>query len=286
MKDSNSIGDNLQQITNNINSMYLKYNEKTKNKTIVSRMVPPPDINQPGSFTITQTNQVSDVKQPQRNPIRHYRKQTTGTNSSRLLINPQFDVPGSSIVKNTQDCPSCTDDSPLFFSEEIYPNNEPTKCLQDCTGYQSTDPELWKYTCCSSENNIIKSANTNLSKKYATTNREYLKNKGKSFTSNLYSDITKNSRDCSNCHINNIVNNNFNNVPETGNVNNAIGGTSMSAYIYRRSFRDIAENSISNNNKLCCPEAPGKVLYKNNNNVCKVNDYPNLSRRAILCRRR
>ena len=59
----------------------------------------------------------------------------------------------------------------------------------------------------------------------------------------------------------------------------------MSAYIYKRSFRNISNNSI-NNNGLCCPEYPGTVLYKNNNNVCKVNDYPNLSRRQILCKKR
>tara|TARA_B100000902_G_scaffold400044_1_gene475102 strand:- start:1987 stop:2802 length:816 start_codon:yes stop_codon:yes gene_type:complete len=265
----------VSDLENRETSKNLKYSKKVKNQIVAPRMVPPPNNEIENSFIVGK-----------RNPIRHYRKQIIGTNTANILINPNFDVPGRSIIRSTEDCKKCDNNDVLFFSEEIYPNNEPTKCVSNCNGYQSNNPNIWKYTCCSKENNVIKSSNTNLSKKYSTSNRDYLKNRGKTFSSNLYSDITKNSRDCSNCHINNIVNNNNSNVAKTGNINNAIGGTSMSAYIYRRSFRDIAENSISNNNNLCCPEAPGKLLYKNNNNICKVNDYPNLSRRAILCRRR
>ena len=128
---------------------------------------------------------------------------------------------------------------------------------------------------------------TNLSKNYSTSNREFLKNRCKNFKSNLYSNITNCSRDCSNCLIGDeSINGNNNKITSTGNINNSIGGTSMSAFIYKRSFRDIHENSINNNNDgLCCPETPGTVLHKNNNNVCRVNNYPNLSRHAILCRR-
>ena len=265
----------IPDLENKETSKNLKYSEKIKNQSVIPKMTPPPSTQTQDSFVVGK-----------RNPIRHYRRQIIGTNRPNILVVSNFDVPGSSIIRTTEDCKQCSKNDVLFFNEEIYPNSEPTKCIDDCTGYQSNDPNLWKYRCCSKENNIIKSANTNLSKKYSTSNRDYLKNRGKTFSTNLYSDTTKNSRDCSNCLINNIVNNNISNVTRTGNINNAIGGTSMSAYIYRRSFRDIAENSISNKNKLCCPEAPGKLLYKNNNNICKVNDYPNLSRRAILCKRR
>ena len=271
-----SLNYRVKDLENSETSKNLKYSEKVKNQSVVARMTPPPNQQLLNSFVVSK-----------RNPIRHYRKQILGTNTPNVLVNPNFDVPGSSVVRSTEDCKTCTNSDVLFFPEQIYPNNEPTKCIDSCDGYQATDPKLWKYTCCSKENNVIKSANTNLSKKYSTSNRDYLKNRGRTFSSNLYSESTKNSRDCSNCNINNISNNSNNsNIPYTGNINNTIGGTSMSAYIYRRSFRDIAENSISNNNKLCCPEAPGKVLYKNNYNNCKVNDYPNLSRRAILCKRR
>lgn len=265
----------IEDLENRETSKNLKYSEKVKNQSVVPRMTPPPNTQLQNSFVVSK-----------RNPIRHYRKQIIGTNSPNIVVVPNFDVPGNSVIRTTEDCKKCDSSDVLFFKEEIYPNNEPTKCSGHCNGYQSNDPNLWKYSCCSKENNITKSANTNLSKKYSTSNRDYLKNRGKTFSSNLYSDITKNPRDCSNCNINNIVNDNNNSVKSTGNINNAIGATSMSAYLYRRSFRNIAENSIGNNNKFCCPENPGKILYKNNNNNCKVNDYPNLSRRAILCKRR
>lgn len=276
----------LKDFQNNETSKNLKYSEKEKNKTIVARMVPPPNMSDPDSFVVKHSNQVTKIRQPQRNPIRHYRRQLVGSNTVNILIQPAFDVPGDSIVKTTENCPTCTEDSALLFSESIYPNNEPTKCIDDCVGYQSSDPPLWKYTCCRPENNVIKTASTNLSKNYATSNRDYLKNRGRTFKNNLYSEnIIKNSRDCSFCNINNVNNNGNTSVVATGNIDNNIGGTSMSAYIYKRSFRNISNNSI-NNNGLCCPEYPGTVLYKNNNNVCKVNNYPNLSRRQILCKKR
>jgi len=276
----------LKDFQNNETSKNLKYSEKEKNKTIVARMVPPPNMSTPDSFVVTQSNQVTELRQPQRNPIRHYRRQLVGSNSANILIQPAFDVPGDSIVKTTENCPTCTEDSALLFSESIYPNDEPTKCIDDCAGYQSSDPTIWKYTCCRPENNVIEAASTNLSKKYSTSNRDYLKNRGKTFKNNLYSEnITQNSRDCNIYNINNVNNNGNTSVTATGNIDNNIGGTAMSAYIYKRSFRNISNNSI-NNNGLCCPEYPGTVLYKNNNNVCKVNDYPNLSRRQILCKKR
>lgn len=262
---------NLKYYQNIASSKYLATTEKTKNKMIVSRMIPPPNTD---SIVIKQSNQISNTPQPQRNPIRHYRRQLTGNNNPNVIINPLFDVPGSSIVKQTTpDCPQCDLSSALLFGNEIYPNNISSI---HCTGYQSSDPYLWKYSSCSKDDNVTKSANTNLSKKYSTSNRDYLKNRGKNFKDNLYTNNEKISNsDCSYCTIN---------TPPTGNINNSIGGTQMSAYIYRRSFRDIHENRINNSNKLCCPTYPGKELYKNNNNSCKVNNYPNLSRRAVICR--
>ena len=261
-------------------SKNLKYSEKETNKFIVAKMTPPPN------------NNTDTFGRSQRNPIRHYRKQITGNNNSRLLINPLFNVPSSNIVKSKdQDCPDCAGNNVLFFNEEIYPNNAQKECLIDCSGYQSHDPTLWKYSCSTPSNNVIKSANTNLSKKYSNSNRDYLKNRAKTYKTNLHSEITNSSNNCEICNINNVNNNGVANVSNSGNVNNSIGGTSMSSYIHKRSFRDINENSISNNsinntNKLCCPSYPNKILYKKNFNNCKVNNYPNLSRHAILCRTR
>lgn len=256
------------------------------NRTIVSRMVPPPNNKISGSFIITQSNQVSDLRQPQRNPIRHYRRQLTGSNTPNILIQPAFDVPGNSIVKKDidKDCPKCSDQDTLFFSEEINPNRF-RECLKDCSGVQSHDPQLWKYTCCTPENNITRTANTNLSKKYSTSNREFLKRRCKTYQSNLYSQNTKCSRDCNNCNINNINNNGINNVRSTGNINNAIGAVSNSAFIFKRSFRDLNNNSIDSNG-LCCQKESDKIINTDNYNVCRAQDYPNLSRRAILCNKK
>ena len=57
-----------------------------------------------------------------RNPLRHYRRQLVGTNTSNLLIQPVFDVPGNSIVKSTDGCPKCMkeNDDP-FESKERNP---------------------------------------------------------------------------------------------------------------------------------------------------------------------
>lgn len=239
--------------------MSSKQSNKPANIAIVSRMVPPPT-----EFIVGK-----------RNPIRHYRKQLTGTNTANLLIQHVFDIPGDSIIQSkTDDCPKCNTDNPLFFSEEIYPN-------------KTTNVNNLNYCCNNAINSIIRTANTNVRREYSTSNREFLKNRCKNFKSNLYSNISNCSRDCSNCLIGDVsINGNNDKITSTGNINNSIGGTSMSAFIYKRGFRDIRENSINNNNDgLCCPETPGIVLHKNNNNVCRVNNYPNLSRHAILCRR-
>lgn len=276
----------LKNYMNRESTLNNKYSDKEKNKMIVPRMVPPPNTNN-DVIGIKKSNQITDKPQPQRNPIRHYRKQLTGNNNPNILINPLLDTPGNNITKiSNNTCPTCVEEKSLFFGNEIYPNSKDKQCLIDCTGYQSTDPTLWKYSCCTKENNVTKSASTNLSKKYSNSTRDYLKKKGKTFNNNLYSNITQVSRDCSNCNIDNKLNKGIANVTYTGNINNQIGGTSMSAYIYKRSFRDIHENSISNSNYMCCEVKPGKELYKNINNNCKVNDYPNLSRKIILCNTR
>ena len=99
-------------------SKYLVNSEKPKNKMIVSRMVPPPP--KTSTIVVKQSNQVSDTPQPQRNPIRHYRRQLTGNNNPNIVINPQFDVPGSSIVKqSTPECKHCDSSSALLFGNEI-----------------------------------------------------------------------------------------------------------------------------------------------------------------------
>mgnify|MGYP006074550405 CR=1 FL=1 len=260
----------LKTIQNNETSKMMKYSDRQKNKTIVARMVPPPTPDSLGTTELVRKNA---------NPIRHYRQQLTGTNTARILIRPRFDVPRDTIVKTTEPCATCNDNIAMQFKEEIYPN--PDNAGQVCA------------TGCLPKNTIIKSANTNLSKHYSTSNRDYLKNRGLTYKNNLYSEtITRNPRNCDLCNNNNRINNNNNNntIQQTGNINNSIGATDMSSYIYKKAFRDIdnlpLNNNNNNNNKegLCCPGYTGTVLYKSINNRCVRQDYPNLSRHKILCR--
>lgn len=264
------------EIENNATSKYLKTNEKYKNVTIVPRMIAPPDTNLPDTFVVKQSNQLTRQWQPQRNPIRHYRRQTTTNTDNRgtprAVIEPRalFDRPKSSIVKATtieEPCPDCINQPALQFREAIYPNRDPESTV-----------------CCNPETHIIKTANTNLSKKYSTSNRDYLKRRGLIYRENIWSKQKTNiSRDCAICTINTNINTNniLDEVSETGNINNQIGGTDMSAYLYRRSYRDVKNNRITQNG-ICCDSET--VLYKDKNNDCRVQDYPNLSRGQVLCR--
>ena len=230
-------------------------------------MIPPP--------TPESLSAATDLVNRNANPIRHYRRQLTGSNTPRIIIQPRFDVPRDSIVKPVVPCANCNREPAMQFREEIYPNQDNT--AQVCA------------TNCLPEKTVIKSANTNLSKQYSTSNRDYLKRRGLTYKTNLYSEtINKNSNDCNVCTINTNTNTN---TKRTGNIDNSIGATDMSAYIYKTAFRDIDNlplnnNNTNNNNKqgVCCPGYTGTVLYKAQNNKCISRDYPNLSRHKILCR--
>ena len=256
---------NIKTIQNNETSKTLKYSERLKNRTIVPRMVPPPTTESLAATT--------DLVNRNANPIRHYRRQLTGSNRPRIIIQPRFDVPRDSIVKQVVPCANCNLESAMQFREEIYPNQD--NAVQVCA------------TNCLPEKTVIKSANTNLSKHYSTSNRDYLKRRGLTYKTNLYSEtINKNSNDCNVCTINTNTNININtNTMKTGNIDNSIGATDMSAYIYKTAFRDIDNLPLHNNKQgVCCPGYTGTVLYKAQNNKCVNRDYPNLSRHKILCR--
>lgn len=269
---------------NRESSLYLKNNTKVKNNVVVAKFVPPPPIS--NVLVVNQTNYKTRVKQPQRNPLRQYRRQLTVENSektvSKLIIN-QFNQPGKVIVvNNREDCYTCdpSDNQTLFFKEEIYPNNILIDCSgTECLGYQAIDPMLWKYTCCNPQTNVIKSASTNISKSYSTSNRDFLKKKCKTYSQNLYSNTAnKCSVDCSyNCPVSNVT--------STGNINNAIGGNMGSAYIYQMGYRNIDNAQIdSSNNSICCN--PKNILYKpiNQTNYTCINQlYPNLAQSKNIC---
>jgi len=123
------------------------------------------------------------------NPIRHYRKQYVNTNTnktttfSKLSLIGNLDKPGANIVTNVNT-----------------PNNDSTNCnlsiytyLDKYVGCNTLsedkfyDPSLNKMICVSFNPSalVIKTASTNLSHSYASSHREYLYSKNKTFNQNL-----------------------------------------------------------------------------------------------------
>jgi hypothetical protein len=123
------------------------------------------------------------------NPIRHYRKQyvnkntnTTATFSSLSLIG-SLDKPGSTIV--TKNNSPKTNDLNCNLSIYTYLDKYPDcDTLTSDKFYDSSSNK----TICTSFNPsalVIKTATTNLSNNYASSHREYLYNKNKTFNQNL-----------------------------------------------------------------------------------------------------
>jgi hypothetical protein len=123
------------------------------------------------------------------NPIRHYRKQyvnkntnTTATFSSLSLIG-SLDKPGSTIVtKNNM--PNTND---LNCNLSIYTYLDKYPDCDTLTSDKFYDSSSNKTICTSFNPSalVIKTATTNLSNNYASSHREYLYNKNKTFNQNL-----------------------------------------------------------------------------------------------------
>jgi hypothetical protein len=171
------------QITPNIISKGLENN----NVTIVPKII----INEIPTNNNTYTPWPEDcaIKKYKfnANPIRHYRKQYVNTNNtttfSNLSLIGNLDKPGATIVTNVNT-----------------PNNDLTNCnlsiytyldkyvgCKALDGDKFYDPSLNKMICTSFNPTdlVIKTASTNLSKDYASSHREYLYNKNKTFNQNL-----------------------------------------------------------------------------------------------------
>ena len=123
------------------------------------------------------------------NPIRHYRRQyvNTDTNNtttfSNLSLIGSLDKPGVNIVTNTNT--PTIDSANCNLSIYTYLENDAT-CRTLATD-KFYDPLLNKMICTSFNPTalVIKTATTNLSNTYASSNREYLYNKHKTFNQNL-----------------------------------------------------------------------------------------------------
>jgi hypothetical protein len=123
------------------------------------------------------------------NPIRHYRKQyvNINTNNTTTFSNLSFigslDKPGYNIVTNA----NTPNSNLLNCNLSIYTYlDKDTNCntlIED----KSYDPSLNKMICTSFNPSalVIKTASTNLSNTYASSHREYLYNKNKTFIQNL-----------------------------------------------------------------------------------------------------
>lgn len=123
------------------------------------------------------------------NPIRHYRKQYVNVNTnktttfSNLSLIGNLDKPGSNIVTNI----NTPNSNSLNCNLSIYTYLENDTNCNTLIGDRLYDSELNKMICTSFNPTdlVIKTATTNLSKNYASSHREYLYNKNKTFNQNL-----------------------------------------------------------------------------------------------------
>lgn len=123
------------------------------------------------------------------NPIRHYRKQYVNSNTnntttfSNLSLIGSLDKPGYNIVRNV----STPETNGLNCNLSIYTYLEKDTNCNTLIEDKSYDPSSNKMICTSFNPSalVIKTASTNLSNSYASSHREYLYNKNKTFIQNL-----------------------------------------------------------------------------------------------------
>ena len=120
------------------------------------------------------------------NPIRHYRKQYVNNNAttfSNLSLIGNLDKPGANIVTNVNSPTINTSNCSLNIYTYL---DNITNCNINASD-KFYDPSLNKMVCTSFNPSalVIKTANTNLSNNYASSHREYLYNKNKTFNQNL-----------------------------------------------------------------------------------------------------
>jgi hypothetical protein len=173
------------QITPNIVSKGLANN----NVTIVPKIIKNEEPT--NSNTYIPWSQECSIKKYnfKANPIKHYRKQYVNKNTnntatfSNLSLIGNLDKPGSSIVTNNH-----TPNSDLLNCNlSIYTYLDKSNDCNILTSDKLYDPSLNKMVCTSFNPTslVIKTASTILSNNYASSHREYLYNKNKTFNQNL-----------------------------------------------------------------------------------------------------
>jgi hypothetical protein len=176
---------NFNQITPNIISKELLNN----NVTIVPKIVKNELPTNNNDYTPWSPDCAIKKYKFNANPIKHYRKQyvNTDTNNSTTFSNLSLignvDKPGANIVTNVNtpknDSTNC--------SLSIYTYLDKYGVCKNVAGDKFYDPELNKTICTSFNPSalVIKTASTNLSTNYASSHREYLYSKNKTFNQNL-----------------------------------------------------------------------------------------------------
>ena len=258
---------NRETSLNNKNSL------KEKNNLLVAVNHPPPENIEPNrsnytSIRVGNTNPpkfARKILNPQKNPIKHYRRQYTSNSSSRHIDLNTINLPGKTIVKDTDNCPTCDLSNTQFIKNAIHQNNEP--CYSTIS-YQDTDPYLWKTINCKQR---IKPSQTIISQNYSSSIESLRERRGQTYENNMChvsQGSSKNSGECNN-------NNNDNEyTTKVANISN--GSKSISSY-RRQSGYNYSDETNTLNNSLCC----NNITIKSNSTKCDRTAIPNLLRKKL-----
>lgn len=146
-----------------------------------------------------------------------------------------------------------------LFKEEIYPNNE--ICFNNCN----------------KQNNIIKSAQTNMSQDYCPSIKNIREKRGQTYENNKCKNNQYAIKNVSKC------NNNYNTDFITNKNISSNGTTSISSYKQQYTKQYSDEINILNNN-ICCNNISTNInKHNNNHNNCYNNIFPNLTHRKSIC---
>tara|TARA_B100001093_G_C26640670_1_gene933034 strand:+ start:66 stop:848 length:783 start_codon:yes stop_codon:yes gene_type:complete len=259
-----------------MNYTYNNNNYKSTRSVIVAVNQPPPPISEIiPNRTIYTTVEVAEFipknysRQkviPQRNPIRHYRRQYSTVRSSKNVDINTINRPGKTIVRANNDCPECNEKNTVFIHQEIESNNLNT-------------------LCCNNKHKQIRSLRTNIPNKTLSISnlreRRARDNTGKAIRGqtidhNYCCDkqvIIKNGGECNNQYINN------NNEYITNKHPSTNGTTSITQY-KQEYLKKYTENTNILNNSRCC----NNIKIKDPNYfICRPNSFPNTRRGRTIC---
>lgn len=197
--------------------------------------------------------------QPQRNPIKHYRRQYSTTTSRHPSQLKMLDMPGKSIIRLNK-CPNCDMSNVAFTCVEVEQNNN---------------------TCCNQHTmSRVKGSSTlthiDINNKYSQDFRGYLERTCRSYNNNPHhkpQNLVKNRGEC------NIDNNHPESSMEfrSNKRTTSNGTTSIASYRrqYRKNYKEIATIPDP---RQCCVQDSNPT-----HNNCDPHAYPNLTHRKLIC---